>query len=152
GRPGDAVLAGPRPQRGGRPVGDAGVQRVELLPDHLEGQIPIALGGQDVPQPLAVLDAEAPVPARGAFRRDQPPVLEEPDLRPRQVRELRTQKCDDAPDGEVLLPRGALPGGGHCPGVPVRKTRRNLPIWTSSPLDSDAESTGSRLTYVPFSD
>src|SRR5690606_36117561 len=143
---GDAVLTRPGSQRGGRPVGDAGGQCVEFLPDHLERQVPVALGGQYVPQALADLDAEPPVAARRALRGHQPLVLEEPDLRHSQVRELRTQKCDDAPDGEVLLFRGALSGGGHCPGVPVRKTRRNLPIWTSSPLDSDAESTGSRLT------
>src|SRR6185295_15659352 len=33
---------------------------------------------------------------------------------------------------------------------PVRNTSRNLPICTSSPVDSTAVSTGSRLTYVPF--
>src|SRR6185437_15994786 len=33
---------------------------------------------------------------------------------------------------------------------PVRNTSRNLPICTSSPFASTAQSTGSRLTYVPL--
>src|SRR4029078_5038459 len=33
---------------------------------------------------------------------------------------------------------------------PVRNTSRNLPICASSPFASTAQSTGSRLTYVPL--
>src|SRR5690625_4081507 len=149
---GDPVATRPRPERGGRPVGDGRVEGLELLPDDLERQVAVALRGEDIAEALAVRDTEPAVAARSPVRGDQPLVLEEPDLRHRQVRELRTQKCDDATDGEVLLLPGALSGCCHCPGVPVRKTRRNLPIWTSSPFESAAESTGSRLTYVPLSE
>src|SRR5699024_7062492 len=122
------------------------VECVQFLPDHLERKVPVPLCGEHVAQTLAVFRAEAPVPARGAFGCDQAFALEEPDLRHREVRELRTPECDDAADREVFLLGGAVSGGGHCPGVPARKTRRNVPIRTSSPFDRDAESTGSRLT------
>ena len=68
------------------PLGRA--RRVELLADHPQRQELVALQPQDRREPLDVVLAEEPVAAARPLRAQQPLVLEEADLRDRDVREL----------------------------------------------------------------
>src|SRR6185437_16928171 len=117
----------------------------ELLADHAQGQELVALQPEDRLEPLDVVLAEQPVAALRPLQRQQALVLEIPDLRDRDVRELRLQPAADVADREELLPGGC--GCGHqC----RRNVSRYLPIWISSPSSSSAVSTRRRLTNVPL--
>src|SRR5262249_11935429 len=63
----------------------------ELLADHAQRQELVALKAEDRLEPLDVVLVEHAVAALGAFRRQQPLILEIPDLRDRDVGELRLQ-------------------------------------------------------------
>ena len=134
---------------------------VQLRLDDLQRQVLVALRGQDEPQARAVVGGEPPISRRGALRGDQALGFQEPDLGDGHVREVASQQIEDRSDrhpGQVSGRRAvssALRASAHRLAAraavvvalgPVRNTRRNLPICTSSPLASTAESTGSRLT------
>src|SRR5581483_5657871 len=118
----------------------------ELVADHAQRQELVALEAEDRRQPLEVLLAEEPVAAARALRREQALVLEEADLRDRDVRELVREAPDDLPDPEQA--RAAAEGRGHR----STKVSRYLPIWSSSPFSSSWLSIRRRLTKVPFSE
>src|SRR6185312_265721 len=142
------VLAADEP----RPPAGAG-RRAALgddLADDPQRQELVALHTQDGAQLVDVLLAVEPVAARGAPRRDQPLVLEEPDLRDRDVGELLLERLAHGPDrqpGPALSPLGRL-GRHHSPRS--MKVSRYLPICTSSPSARRTLSIRCRFTYVPF--
>src|SRR5439155_25452864 len=113
----------------------------QQVADHGKGQELVALHAQDRPQTLDIVGAEQAVAALGAAGRDQLLILEKPDLRDRDVVELLAQHPADGADGQI---RGRGVGlGGHQRSM---KVRRYLPTWSSSPSESRASSTRSRLT------
>ena len=95
---------------------------------------------QDRLEPLDVLLAEQPVAALRALRREQALVLEVADLRDRDVRELRLQPPADGADRGRRGCCAALVGCGRRRAHRRRKVRRYLPIWSSSPSSSSADS------------
>src|SRR3954453_18269890 len=108
--------------------------------------------------------AELAVPRRRALRLHQPLVLQEPDLGDGDVRELRAQQREHRTDAHrlpvVVGVRVGPPRRRHHAVLTNRpsqaerrlgwKTRRYLPICTSSPSLRTASSIRSRSTYVPF--
>src|SRR5205823_10579410 len=80
------------------------------------------------------------------LRRQEPLVLQVPDLRDRDVRELGLEAPAHGSDGEQAR-AGRGFGGRH---QRRRKVSRYLPTWSSSPSESSADSTRRRLTNVPF--
>src|SRR4051812_40202346 len=117
----------------------------ELLADHAQRHELVALKAQDRLQPVDVVLAEQAVAALGALRREQSLVLEVPDLRDRDVRELGLQAVAHGADRQALAAARGF-GGAHG----AKKVIRYLPIWISSPSSSCAESTRLRLTNVPL--
>src|ERR671937_377291 len=115
----------------------------ELLADDAERQELVALQAQDRLQPLDVFLAEEPVAALRPPRREQTLILEAADLRDGDVRELVLQHPADGPDRQQ--PR--FRRGSH---QRPKKVRRYLPICSSSPSSSCADSTRLRLTNVPL--
>src|SRR5919199_3098557 len=120
--------------------------RRELLADHPQRQELVALEAQDRLQPLDVLLAEEPVAALRAPQREEALVLEVADLRDRDVRELVLEPRADGADREQA-PGG---GGGFGDAHLTRNVSRYLPIWSSSPSFSSADSIRCRLRKVPF--
>ena len=116
---------------------------VEPVLDHLEGQVVVLLLAQDPAQPIDVGLVELAVAGRGALRVEQPLALEEPDLRDGDVGELPLEQREDLADRQVGAVRRST-GHGASP-LPVRNTSLNVPICSSSPSDSGADSTRSRL-------
>ncbi|SKV31125.1 Uncharacterised protein [Mycobacteroides abscessus subsp. abscessus] len=113
----------------------------------------IALGGQNEAEPFGVIGRKPAIPRRATRRGNQSLRFQKSNLRDRDVRKLRTQQVEYRPDRHSGESRPV--GSCHWPPEaesspadfgPVRKTRRNFPICTSSPLARTAESTGSRLT------
>src|SRR5918911_1724496 len=102
---------------------------------HVQRQELVALEPRDRLQALDIVLAEQPVAALRPPRRQQPAVLEVADLRDRDVGELRLQPVADRAD------RQQLRGGGFGSAHLSRKVRRYLPIWSSSPSESSADST-----------
>src|SRR5829696_77113 len=93
----------PAPGRRSRPaLGwlNAAVDRIEMLLDHPQREVVVALLGQHEPQPGDVSGGELPVSGGGALGMDQPLRLEEADLRDRDVRELRAQLAEDLADAQ----------------------------------------------------
>src|SRR5579864_377526 len=117
----------------------------ELLADHAQRQELVALHAQDRLERLHVLLGEEPVAALRTLRRQQALVLEVADLRDRDVRELGLETAADGADREQSLAGGC--GRRH---QRLRNVRRYLPIWSSSPSSSSADSTRLRLTNVPL--
>src|SRR5919201_3584167 len=115
----------------------------ELLADDAERQELVALQAQDRLQPLDVFLAEEPVAALRPPRREQALILEVADLRDGDVRELVFQHPADCPDRQQ-------PGFRRGRHQRPKKVNRYLPIWSSSPSSSCADSTRLRLTNVPF--
>src|SRR6266540_2088457 len=76
------------------------VRRRQLLPDDSQRQELVALKPQDRLEPLDVVLAEEAVPPTCSARREQPLVLEVPNLRDRDVRELGEQTAADRADRE----------------------------------------------------
>src|SRR5947199_3629686 len=133
--PAPALLARPR-------------RRCELLPDHAQGQELVALEPEDGLEPLDVVLAEEPVAALRPPRREQALVLEVPDLRDRDVRELGLETPADGADREQ--PPLRLP---VCRGRRAhfsRKVSLYLPIWSSSPFSSLPDSIRFRFRKVPL--
>src|SRR5207237_9925666 len=97
-------------------------------------------------QPVEVVLAEEPVAAGRALGRQQPLVLEEADLRDRDVRELLRKPADDLADADH--PRAGSERRAHG----WTKVSRYLPIWSSSPFSSSWLSIRRRLTKVPLSE
>src|SRR5581483_2443169 len=122
----------------------AACARGELLADHAQRQELVALEEQDRLEPVDVVLGEEPVAALRPLRRQEPLVLEVADLRDRDVRELGLQPPADRADRQELLAAG---GRRH---QRVRNVSLYLPIWSSSPSESSAESTRFRFTKVPF--
>src|SRR5581483_2455091 len=83
------------------------------------------------------------VAALGPLRREEPLALEVADLRDGDVRELGLQLVADGADRQPLPARR----GDH---QRARNVSRYLPIWSSSPSESSADSTRRRLTKVPL--
>ena len=104
---------------------------------------------QDVAQPRDVVGGELAVAGCGALGLDQALVLEEADLGDGHAREVRAQLVEHLPDvvagAATRRPRLSRHSRISCPGE-EKKTRRYLPIWTSSPSLSSTESMRSRLT------
>ena len=139
-----------RPARAaGRPGGARRAPTRQLLPDHPQRQILVALGGQHEPQPVRRRPRVLAVAGGGALRLDQPLGLEEPQLRDGRVGELGAQVGQHLADAH----QRSRAGRGRCPGLavaaapgdvtrrpspsgrgPAMNTSRNLPICTSSPL------------------
>src|ERR671937_1506031 len=115
----------------------------ELLADDAERQELVALQAQDRLQPLDVFLAEEPVAALRPPRREQALILEVADLRDGDVRELVLQHPADGPDRQQ-------PGFRRGRHQRPKKVNRYLPICSSSPSSSCADSTRLRLTNVPF--
>src|SRR5919198_6201797 len=115
----------------------------ELLADDAERQELVALQAQDRLQPLDVLLAEEPVAALRPPRREQALILEVADLRDGDVRELVFQHPADGPDRQQ-------PGFRRGRHQRPKKVNRYLPICSSSPSSSCADSTRLRLTNVPL--
>ena len=95
---------------------------------------------EDDAQPLDVGVVELAVAGRRPLGIDEALALEEADLRDRDVGEVVLQKAEHLSDGQV----GAVRGGGRH-GLPARKSSLNVPIWSSSPSLSRADSTRSRF-------
>ena len=148
-RPGQAVGGHQRPRdpRAATPARrwlQAAVDRVQVLLDDPQRQVVVALGREHVAQPGDVVAAELAVARRRALGLDQPLRLEEPDLRDGDVREVRPELGQHLTDAHER-PRGAdaAPAAPTAPPphqsarspavAAARKTRRNLPICTSSP-------------------
>src|SRR6185437_321513 len=104
----------------------------------------VALQSEDRLEPVDVLLREQPVAALRPLRRQQALIFEIPNLRDRDVGEVRLQAPADRADRE----QPGAGGGGR--GHRLRKVRRYLPIWSSSPSSSSADSTRFRFTNVPF--
>src|SRR5439155_7228968 len=119
--------------------------RGELLADHAQRQELVALEAQDRLEPLDVVLAAEPVAALRPLGRQETLVLEVPDLRDRGVGVLRFQPATHGADREQ-----ALAGWSGRRHQRVRKVRRYLPIWISSPSSRAADSTRFRLTNVPL--
>src|SRR5207245_3134987 len=98
--------------------------RIQLVLDHAQRQELVALQPQDLLQPFEVGFAEEAVPALRPPRREQPLVLEVPDLRDRDVRELLPEPADDLAYPQEPLP---LLWRGRCHAM---KVRRYLPTCT----------------------
>src|SRR5439155_15499 len=126
---------------GAAPLGVAGTEGGR---DQRLEQAGLAVGGRAEGAEVAGRDPVAGEIAAG--RRDVGVALEVEDLRDRNVRELGLQPVADRADRQALLPGGCF-GGAHARW---RKLRRYLPIWSSSPSSSSADSTRLRLTKVPF--
>jgi hypothetical protein len=75
----------------------------ELLADHPQRQELVPLEPEDRLEPLDVVLAEEPVAALRPLRRQQPLVLEIPDLRDRDVGELGLQPAADRADRQQAL-------------------------------------------------
>src|SRR5205823_708398 len=122
----------------GRPAATAFLGRArgrrELLPDHAQREELVALEPENRLEPLDVVLAEEAVAALRPPRRKQALILEVPDLRDRDVRELGLEAPADAADRQqppLLLPL--------CRGRRAhfsRKVSLYLPIWSSSPFSS----------------
>ena len=126
--------------------------RVELVLDHAQRQELLALHAQNRLQALEIVLAEQPIPALRAPRRHQPLVLEVADLRDRDVGELLEEPPHDLSDPEQLLAL-RLAAGSVVIGAPhAMNVIRYLPICSSSPSASGADSMRLRFTNVPFSD
>ena len=107
-----------------------GVDAGELLLDHPQRQVAVALRGQDVAETLDVLGGELPVAGLRATGTDQPLGLEEADLRDGDVREVLAEQVQDLSDRVALShrprrrsprrdPRGS--GGGSARSGPHRR-------------------------------
>ena len=113
----------------------------------------LPLLAQHPAQPLHVVLVELPVARRRALRVDQALALEEPDLGDGHVGELLAEQGQDVADRQVGTRAHRLPPSrrhraavaAHSP-VATRYKSLNLPIWTSSPLDSRASSIRFRFT------
>ncbi len=115
----------------------AAVEGVEVLADHLQRQVVVALHRQHVAQPLDVGLGELAVARRRALGLDQPLVLEEADLGDRDRVEVGAQQVEDLADVEQLgrAPRRASSSG---PGLAIvrpvrragRRARRRTPGGT----------------------
>ena len=101
------------------------VQGGQLLADHLERQVPVALAAQHVAQALDVGRRVLPVARGRAQRRDEPLLLPEPQLRRGDRRELDLQRRQDVGDAHRRAPRDApRPGFGGRPLVGRPRGRR----------------------------
>src|SRR5919199_4636024 len=120
--------------------------RGKLLTDHAQRQELVALEAQERLEPLDVLLAEEPIAALRPPEREQALVLEVADLRDRDVRELLLEPRADGADREQA-PGG---GGGFGDAHLTRNVSLYLPIWSSSPSFSSADSIRCRLRKVPF--
>ena len=128
-------------------------RRVELVADHAERQELVALEPEDLLEALEVGGAEQAVAALGPPWREQALVLEVPDLRDRDVRELLAEAAHDLADPEQALALGLPRNGAHRRAVLAStKLRRYFPICSSSPFSRFAVSIRLRFTNVPFSD
>src|SRR5215210_6926414 len=132
----------PPPLASGRRLGR------QLLADHAQRQELVALQLQDPAQPIDVLVAEQPVAAPRASGREQTLVLEVADLRDRDVGKVGLEPPADGSDRQQ--PLGPTRSGGRRGHQRERYVRRYLPIWSSSPSSSFADSILRRLTYVPL--
>src|SRR5262245_22490370 len=130
------------------PLAVGGSGSGELVADHAQRQELVALEPQDRLEPFEVMVGEEAVAATRPLRADQAFVLEEADLRDRDVGELVAQPSDDLADPEEAFALRAVGGRTHR----SKKVRRYLPICSSSPFSSTALSMRLRLTNVPFSD
>ena len=141
---------GGRHRRGGQRLGRAG----QPLLDHPQRQVLVALHGEDVAEPLDVVDAELAVAGWRPGGRDQPGRFQEPDLRDADVRELAAELGEYLADAEVgpgrlsAHPPTCAPPPPYSAAEcgPSRNISRNLPTWTSSPPVSSASSIRSRFT------
>jgi len=95
----------------------AAVEGVELLPDHPQRQVPVALGGEHQPQPLDVGRGVLAVPGRRTEGFDQTLGLEEPQLRDGHVGELGAEQVEHFPDAQhgLQFVRGRRPRHRHGP-------------------------------------
>ncbi len=80
----------------------AGVELRKEPADHLERQVVIALHREHEPQPIHVRRRELAVPRLGARRRNELPLLEKPQLRRRQIWELRAELREHLTDTEEV--------------------------------------------------
>src|SRR5205823_13503811 len=74
----------------------------ELLPDDPQGQVVVALRGQDEAQPREISGTVFPVPGGRALRRDQPLRFQEPQLGDGDVGELPAQVGEHLTDAHQL--------------------------------------------------
>src|SRR5439155_12100069 len=101
----------------------------KLLADDAQRQELVALEAQNRLEALEVVLAEEAVPALGPARRQQSLILEAPDLRDRDVRELVLEHAADGSDRQQTRFR--------CVGLQwFRNVSRYLPFCSSSPSSS----------------
>jgi hypothetical protein len=72
----------------------APVHRIQVLLDHPQREIVVALSGEHVAQPLHVRGRELPVSSSSALRLDQSLGLQKPDLGDRDIWEIRSQLAE----------------------------------------------------------
>ncbi len=100
----------------------------------------VPLVAEDPAKALDVTLVELAVPRRRALRVEQPLALEKADLGDGDVGKGVLQEAEHLADGEV----GAIGSGGRH-GRPARNSSLNVPICSSSPSASAADSTRSWL-------
>ncbi|MEA2195914.1 MAG: hypothetical protein QOG42_2666 [Solirubrobacteraceae bacterium] len=123
------------------------VDRGQLFLDDPQRQVVLTLLGQDVAQSHHVGVGKLSVARGRPLRLDQALGLEETDLADGDVGEIVLELLEDLTDGQggPALIRVRRHAGMELLSE-VRKTSRNLPIWTSSEPASTAESMRCRLT------
>ena len=134
----------PRPAPGGAARAglrrlQAAVDRVQVVLDHPQRQVVVALLGQHEPQPGHVGRRELAVARGRPLRIDEALGLEEPDLGDRDVRELRPQLTQDLPDAQ----------GG--PGVrpPPRSPDHLVTAGSSPPARAPADTAAGTCRPAP---
>ena len=106
-------------RRGGR--GRVAHAVLEAAFDHLEGEEVLALLAEDPAEAIDVGLVELAVTGRRPLGNEQPPALEETDLRDRHVRKLLTQQRENVANGQV----GALP---HWNSALARREENELEL------------------------
>ena len=130
-------------QAGAPPLPVAGTGRGKLLADDAQREELVALQPQDRLEALDVVLAEEPIPALRPPGRQQPLILQIANLRDRDVGELVLEHPAEGSDRQQTRSRG---GRRHR----LRNVSRYLPICSSSPSSSCADSTRFRFTNVPL--
>ena len=106
---------------------ESAIDRVQLVLDHPQRQVVVALLAKDIAQPGDVIRRELAIAGRRALRTDQPLGLQEPDLADRDIREVCTELAQHLTDGQRRprpgrRSRGA--GRAHEVIIPVRPQYR----------------------------
>ena len=97
------------------------IELIEPFLDHLERQEVLALLAQDEAQALDVGGRELAVSRRRALGIDETLALEEPDLRDRDVGELRAELIEHVADRDTCAPSPRQPSRGSAPSTKLSR-------------------------------